>query len=365
MAAKMALVVLFGFSLVSIISSQTNFDPMLVTPPHVLVHAATSGDFTMKSNNGDIKIGYNETGKVIFDNEDLNYIIQLILSQPPIWEEHSTFGYIGEFHAGDKIDVNVIAKDPEGQSIVYAIVAGMLPPGVKLEPDSGRIHGLIPDSDATYTITIRATDIHGHFADSVFKIVTRGIIYCTKKPCVNQGVCLDETTGYKCYCPNPYGGLRCEIDCRSNDLVGPTNAKAIPDASLTGYNMYNTYSAKDARWNAGGWYGMDSTSYLQVDLGNVSHIDNFQIKGRSSSPSAYNTGSFYIQHSIDGNIFHNYTSSSNGNVYTFSGTTSSSAHKVNLPEPLDTRFIRFFTLTWNKSYKPYMNMEIHGCHNNS
>lgn len=35
---------------------------------------------------------------------------QLILSQPPIWEEHSPFGYIGEFHAGDKIDVNVIAK---------------------------------------------------------------------------------------------------------------------------------------------------------------------------------------------------------------------------------------------------------------
>lgn len=56
-------------------------------------------------------------------------------------------------------------------------------------------------------------------------------------------------------------------DCRSNNLVGPTNAKAIPDASLTGYNMYSSYSAKNARWNGGGWYGMDSTSYLQVDLG--------------------------------------------------------------------------------------------------
>jgi hypothetical protein len=52
--------------------------------------------------------------------------------------------------------------------------AGTFPPGIKLEADYGRIYGLVPDSDATYTITIRATDVHGQYADSVFKIVTRG-----------------------------------------------------------------------------------------------------------------------------------------------------------------------------------------------
>ena len=57
------------------------------------------------------------------------------------------------------------------------------------------------------------------------------------------------------------------VDCRNNHLIGPTNARAIPDASLSGYNMYSTYVASGARMNAGGWYGMDSTSYLQVDLG--------------------------------------------------------------------------------------------------
>lgn len=41
--------------------------------------------------------------------------------------------------------------------------------------------------------------------------ITSGIIYCDMSPCVNQGVCLDKDTGYKCYCPNPYDGLRCEI----------------------------------------------------------------------------------------------------------------------------------------------------------
>lgn len=50
--------------------------------------------------------------------------------------------------------------------------------------------------------------------------------------------------------------------------------------------------------------------------GNVSHIDNFQIKGRdSSSRRYYYTGSFYIQYSTDGNTFNNFTSSSNANAY--------------------------------------------------
>lgn len=68
----------------------------------------------------------------------------------------------------------LFSQDPEGHSLVYSVVAGSLPPGIKLEASSGRIHGIIPDSDATYTVTVRATDNYGHFADSVLKIVTRG-----------------------------------------------------------------------------------------------------------------------------------------------------------------------------------------------
>jgi len=49
---------------------------------------------------------------------------------------------------------------------------------------------------------------------------------------------------------------------------------------------------------------------------------------------------------------------------TFSGISYNSIHKVDLPGPLDTRFIRVFPLSWNHSYRPYMNLEINGCHNN-
>ena len=58
----------------------------------------------------------------------------------------------------------------------YTIVAGTLPPGVSLNAATGRIQGLAPDADLTYVFTVRATDNHGKFADSVFKIVVRGIL---------------------------------------------------------------------------------------------------------------------------------------------------------------------------------------------
>lgn len=57
------------------------------------------------------------------------------------------------------------------------------------------------------------------------------------------------------------------LDCRNNHLIGNTNSKVVPDASLTGYLMYSTYQAIGARMNSGGWYGLNSSSYLQVDLG--------------------------------------------------------------------------------------------------
>jgi hypothetical protein len=53
-------------------------------------------------------------------------------------------------------------------------VAGDFPPGVSLDQNTGNITGIIPDADATYTFTIRATDAHGKFADNKFKMVVHG-----------------------------------------------------------------------------------------------------------------------------------------------------------------------------------------------
>ena len=36
------------------------------------------------------------------------------------------------------------------------------------------IGGIVPDTDFTYTVTIRATGGHGKYADAVFRMVVRG-----------------------------------------------------------------------------------------------------------------------------------------------------------------------------------------------
>ena len=57
---------------------------------------------------------------------------------------------------------------------MYMKVAGDFPPGVTLNQNTGMITGIIPDADAIYTLTIRATDAHGKFADNKFKMVVHG-----------------------------------------------------------------------------------------------------------------------------------------------------------------------------------------------
>ncbi|KAH3811332.1 hypothetical protein DPMN_139743 [Dreissena polymorpha] len=65
---------------------------------------------------------------------------------------------------------------------------------------------------------------------------------------------------------------RCEIfitDCASNPLGISNSLKYVKDAQLSGFNMYSSYAATAVRIDGGSaWYGMDATSYFQVDFGN-------------------------------------------------------------------------------------------------
>lgn len=63
--------------------------------------------------------------------------------------------------------------------ITYARIAGDTPPGLSLDPKTGNVTGIIPDADATYVFTVRATDAHGKYADNKFRIVTRGVLFLT------------------------------------------------------------------------------------------------------------------------------------------------------------------------------------------
>ncbi|XP_060065430.1 uncharacterized protein LOC132545759 [Ylistrum balloti] len=338
-------------------------DPLQVNYPSVTVHAKDNGNFTMSSGyNGDIEIlpGVNNTGKVYFEGEDLLYLFEIILSEPPVWSEHSPFGHIGDFHGGEKVFVQLEALDPEGGQVTYSVVAGALPPGVALDSTLGLVKGLAPDADTTYTFTIRATDYQGKYADKVLQMKVRGSNSCTRTTCRHEGICQDVISDIQCTCIHPYGGKTCNVDCRSNSLGVDSRQKVVPDAHMSAYKSYSTYLAYNGRLNGAGWYGMDSESWLQVDLGNVTQINGVQMQGCSSY---YYTTAFYLQFSVDGNSFTNYTTSGVSPKIYPGYSDSGSVYTSSLAQPVDARYVRFVPTNWNRSHRPCMRVDLQGCYN--
>lgn len=125
------------------------------------ITATTPKDFTVA--NGPLGIRY-EFGAA--STEITNIISTGAL---PYWQTAS--GQLLSVNQDDTISVDVVAVDPDGSPITYALVLGSLPPDCTLS-SSGRISGTAPSGDfsATYTFTIRATDVGGNFVDQQFSI---------------------------------------------------------------------------------------------------------------------------------------------------------------------------------------------------
>ena len=66
-------------------------------------------------------------------------------------------------------------QDPEGGHLRFVLVAGDLPPGIKLNGTTGTIEGVVPDMSEMFSFTIRAIDVHDKYADAIFRMETIGI----------------------------------------------------------------------------------------------------------------------------------------------------------------------------------------------
>ncbi|XP_078322500.1 uncharacterized protein LOC111105264 [Crassostrea virginica] len=345
--------------LTTFIEASTPFDALNIHRPHVDIIAEQNGNLTLLSGvNGNIRIlpGANETGSVYFDGEDLLYLIQLTVSLPPVWEDHSPFGYVGEFHSGDRVSIQLRALDPEGTKVTYQLIGGELPPGVKLDSDTGILKGLAPNTEDLFTFTIRALDSHVKYADHVFKMLIRGANKCDSNPCTHEGQCHEENGSYSCRCAHPYGGKTCDLDCRSNSLGVRIDRRWIPDAQMTAYKSNGNSFASAGRLSSSAWRGVDASSWLQVDLGNITRVYGTVMQYAGSRQY---TSSYFLQYSTDGDNFHNYTVG--GQLTKFSA--GASTYTRPLPEPMDARFVRFIPLGWySSSYGPYMRVDILGCH---
>ncbi|XP_033740047.1 lactadherin-like [Pecten maximus] len=326
--------------------------------PNVNISSEPNGDLIFEAGqSGDVILKPGAGGTVYIAGVDLRKIIEKVKSLPPIWTKQSVHGSLGTFNAGKSLSVSAEARDPDGQSIVYEVVSGHLPPGTTLNNATGVISGTAPDVDATYHFEIRATDIHGKYADGSFSINIREQDQCKNNPCEHGGTCTDDLNKFTCSCPKGYGGDRCESICSLRAFGVDQNVKNIPDAQLSAHLTYSTYNAHDGRLNSKtGWIGNGSGSYLQVDLGNVSTV--YSVATQSYRSSSYYTLTYTVTYSQDGNTFLGRRRSCRN----FSASASYDlVIKHDFRAPVQARFVRFHPKLWHTGGQPGLRVEVYGC----
>ncbi|KAH3811342.1 EGF-like repeat and discoidin I-like domain-containing protein 3 [Dreissena polymorpha] len=326
--------------------------------PNVNVSAERNGDAIFEAGSGgSVYLKPGVGGTVFIDKTDLRKFIEKVKSLPPIWTRSSEHDTLGTFLSGQYLDVNVEAIDPDGGNIVYSLISGHLPPGTQLNMTSGHIQGVSPDVDAMYSFGIRATDVHGKYADGVFSISVREKDQCDSSPCMNGGTCTDEIGKYNCSCPPGYGDDVCQTRCEIN-AFGVASDKKIPDAQMSGHLTLGTADPWEGRLGSStGWIGNDTDSWLQVDLGSRKIVYAVATQGYHSN--TYYTSTFKVAYSSNGNTF---VVANSGGSDTFRGSASyDTIQKHVFDRAVPARFIRFLPLTWHNGGHPGFRVEVFGC----
>jgi Flp pilus assembly pilin Flp len=85
--------------------------------------------------------------------------------QPPVWQTPSAGG---RFASLDLVDIPLLATDPDGSTVSYALVSSRLPPGIVFDATAPRIFGVSATAGSLFSATVRATDGQGQTADRRF-----------------------------------------------------------------------------------------------------------------------------------------------------------------------------------------------------
>ncbi|XP_048585280.1 uncharacterized protein LOC5502169 isoform X2 [Nematostella vectensis] len=159
--------------------------------------------------------------------------------------------------------------------------------------------------------------------------------------------------------------LRIEIHGReacTGDL-GISNGR-IPDGQLSSSSTAGlNYAAKYARlmnptrvWCAS---PDDPTPYLQIDLYSTHRVRFIETRGHVVNGSGLWVASYYLQFSVDGEEWYNYTRG--GTVQIFAGNTNgNNIAKRDLPGPIVAVYIRIKPVTW-VGYTACLRIDFKGC----
>ncbi|XP_070560201.1 lactadherin-like [Ptychodera flava] len=258
-------------------------------------------------------------------------------------------------------NVTSLIQDPDGGSVTYSNISGSLPDGVTLDTNSGRLYGIAPSIDASFSFGIRALDQHGTYADTAFSLDIRDLtVGCEDDDyCLNGGNCStidDYPHSLKsCDCPSPYGGQRCEVSCVDNE-IGLSNRSVVRDSQFTGYNTVDGYVPQNGRlYNSGYWRGTGNSAYLQIVFEGLYTVFAVATQGRTYG--SYGVRNFRLYHSLNGDTFEYYTEYNMPR--TFSNTGGNYVKKNTLASPTTMRAIRFYVVTY--SGRASLRAEVYGC----
>jgi hypothetical protein len=99
---------------------------------------------------------------------------QINVDTSPSWQTAS--GSLGSLVEGTTANVSVSATDADGDTVVYSVQSGSLPPGASLNTSTGAITGTLSDvnGDTTNSFTLRAT-ANSKTSDRAFNIIVTDI----------------------------------------------------------------------------------------------------------------------------------------------------------------------------------------------
>ncbi|KAI8516619.1 hypothetical protein Bbelb_052000 [Branchiostoma belcheri] len=143
---------------------------------------------------------------------------------------------------------------------------------------------------------------------------------------------------------------------------------SIPDGSITASTSYYNEPYR-ARLNGvageGAWSALtlDTSQWLQVDLGRIKSVSGTVIQGRRKDDRSQWVTSYKVQHSTSGTDWITYAGN-DGVEMVFPGNTDKDTPVTNLLEnPVVARYVRFLPMSWSVWIS--MRVEILGCSGNS
>ena len=112
-----------------------------------------------------------------FIRTDRTFTFNITGNKKPVWETSS--GSLGEPMEGSLFSFTFLANDPEGETVSYSVVSDTIPTNpqtqqkyLTVNTSQRTISGSLPQvaSDQTWSITLRATDPDGAFADVTYTL---------------------------------------------------------------------------------------------------------------------------------------------------------------------------------------------------